>query len=106
MRWKRLPRAVSTSRPVDPVASATSSMVSVEPINVAISPILAALASGRSVTSIGNRSKEGRSMTGQRYPPSTAYSLFFEYHDRGMPSAYPIGIVPIHVSRSALNRRP
>jgi hypothetical protein len=24
----------------------------------------------------------------------------------GIPSAYPIGIVPIHVSRSALNRRP
>jgi hypothetical protein len=42
------------------------------------------------VTSIGNRSKEGRSTTGQRYPPSTAYSLFLEYHDRGMPSADPM----------------
>ena len=90
MRWKRLPRPLSTSRPVDFVASARSSMLIVGPIKVAISPILAALASGRSVTSIGNRSKEGRSITGQRYPPSTAYSLFLEYHDRGMPSADPM----------------
>jgi len=49
MRWKRLPRPLSTSRLVDFVASATSSMLIADPINVAISPIRAALASGRSV---------------------------------------------------------
>ena len=46
-----------------------------DPINVAISPTLAAWTAGSSVTSIGNRSKEGRPTTGQRCPPSTAYSL-------------------------------
>ena len=90
MRWKRLPRAVSTSRPVDPVASATSSMVSVEPINVAISPLHAALASGRSVTSMASRSNDEGAVTGQRYPPTIAYSLVLGSHDRGKPSAWPI----------------
>jgi len=63
MRWKRLPRAVSTSRLVDPVASATSSMVSVEPINVAISPHNAALALGKSVTSIASMSNDEGAVT-------------------------------------------
>jgi hypothetical protein len=35
-------------------------MVSVEPINVAISPLHAALAFGKSVTSIASRPNEGR----------------------------------------------
>src|SRR6478609_3406763 len=75
MRWKRPPRAVSTSRPVDRVASATSSMVMVEPIKVAISPLHAALASGKSVTSIASRSNDEGAVTGQRCPPTMACSV-------------------------------
>ena len=89
MRWKRLPRALSTSRPVDRVASATSSMVMVEAINVAISPIDPALASGKSVMSIASRSNDEGAVTGQRYPPMMAYSLVFAFDDRkavGVPN--------------------
>ena len=90
MRWKRLPRAVSTSRPVDRVASATSSMVMVGAINVAISPIDPTLASGKSVMSIASRSNDEGAVTGQRYPPMIAYSLVLAFNDRGKPSACPI----------------
>jgi len=43
MRWKRLPRPLSTSAPVISLAAATSSIVISEPIRVAISPTAAAL---------------------------------------------------------------
>ena len=89
MRWKRPPRAVSTSRPVDRVASATSSMVMVEPIKVAISPLHAALASDKSVTSIASRSNDEGAVTGQRCPPTMACSVVLGCHDRGKPSACP-----------------
>jgi hypothetical protein len=89
MRWKRLPRPLSTSAPVNFLASATSSTLISEPIKVAISPTLAARTSGKSVMSIGNRSREGRPTTEQRCPPTRAYSLALGEDGLGNPSACP-----------------
>ena len=77
MRWKRLPKPLSTSRPVDFVASATSSMVIADPISVAISPILAALASGRSVTSIGKQVQGRARHDGTAIPADHGVQLAF-----------------------------